>query len=88
MRQETVREAQYSLDISAETCPLTFVRTKLLLENMTAGEVASIRLGEGEPLDNLPRTLRDQGHDVLELRPETPGGTVYQMLVRKGPTPG
>jgi tRNA 2-thiouridine synthesizing protein A len=88
MRQETVREAQYSLDISAETCPLTFVRTKLLLEDMAAGEVACIRLGEGEPLDNLPRTLRDQGHDVLELRPETPGGAVYRMLVRKGPRPG
>ena len=62
-------EAQYSLDISAETCPLTFVKTKLLLENMAAGEVACIRLGAGEPLDNLPRTLRDQGHSVLELRP-------------------
>ncbi len=88
MRQETVSEAQYSLDISAETCPLTFVRTKLLLENMAAGETACIRLGEGEPLENLPRTLRDQGHDVLELRPEGPGGTVYRLLVRKGPAPG
>jgi TusA-related sulfurtransferase len=88
MRQETVSEAQYSLDISAETCPLTFVRTKLLLESMAAGEVACIRLGEGEPLENLPRTLCDQGHDVLELRPEEPGGTVYRLLVRKAAAPG
>jgi TusA-related sulfurtransferase len=79
-----VTEAQYSLDISAETCPLTFVKAKLLLENMAAGEVACIRLSEGEPLDNLPRTLRDQGHSVLELRPEESGGTIYRLLVRKG----
>lgn len=78
-------DAQYSLDISAETCPLTFVKTKLLLETMAAGEVASIRLSEGEPLDNLPRTLRDQGHSVLELRPEEAGGAIYRLVVRKGP---
>jgi TusA-related sulfurtransferase len=79
-----VTEAQYSLDISAESCPLTFVKAKLLLENMAPGEVACIRLSEGEPLDNLPRTLRDQGHSVLELRPEDCGGPIYRLLVRKG----
>ena len=77
-------EAQYSLDISAETCPLTFVKAKLLLESMAAGEVACIRLSAGEPLDNLPRTLRDQGHSVLELRPEESGAEIYRLLVRKG----
>ena len=78
-------EAQYSLDISAETCPLTFVKTKLLLENMAAGEVACIRLGEGEPLENLPRTLRDQATSVLNFGPRRPGRAVYRLLVRKGP---
>lgn len=76
--------AQYSLDISAEGCPLTFVKTKLLLEKMRAGEVASIRLSAGEPLDNVPRTLRDQGHTVVELTPEEPGGSVYRLMVQKG----
>ena len=31
-----MNKAQYSLDISAEVCPLTFVKTKLLLETMAA----------------------------------------------------
>jgi TusA-related sulfurtransferase len=79
-----VNNVQYSLDISAEVCPLTFVKTKLLLETMAAGEIACIRLGSGEPLDNLPRTLRDQGHSVLELSPETPDSETYQLVVRKG----
>lgn len=76
--------AEYSLDISGEVCPLTIVKTKLLLEGMAAGEVACIRLGAGEPLENLPRTLRDQGHQVLELAPEEPGGTIYRLRVQKG----
>ena len=79
-----MNKPQYSLDISAEVCPLTFVKTKLLLETMAAGEIACIRLGQGEPLDNVPRTLRDQGHSVLELRRETPGGEIYQLVVKKG----
>jgi TusA-related sulfurtransferase len=79
-----VSKAQYSLDISAEGCPLTFVKTKLLLEKMRAGEVASIRLSAGEPLDNVPRTLRDQGHTVLELAPEEPGSSIYRLTVEKG----
>ena len=77
--------AEYSLDISAEGCPLTFVKTKLLLEKMRTGEIASIRLSAGEPLDNVPRTLRDQGHSVLEIAPEQPGGSIYRLLVQKGP---
>lgn len=75
-------EAQYSLDISADGCPLTFVKTKLLLEKMTIGEVASIRLAAGEPLDNVPRTLREQGQVVLALEPAEAAG-VFRLLVRK-----
>jgi TusA-related sulfurtransferase len=81
-----VREAEYSLDISAETCPLTLVKAKLLLDNMAAGEVACIRLSAGEPLETLPRTLRERGHSVLDLRPEADAATIYRLLVRKGPT--
>lgn len=47
MSQETVSAAQYSSDISARCGPLTFVKTKLLLENMAPGEVACIRLSAG-----------------------------------------
>ena len=79
-----MKNSQYSLDITTDICPLTMVKTKLLLENMTIGEVAIIRLNSGEPLDNVPRTLRDQGHDVLELKPEAEGSTVHRLVVKKG----
>ena len=76
-------EPQYSLDISADGCPLTFVKTKLLLEKMAIGEVARIRLSAGEPLDNVPRTLREQGQVVLAVEPETEPAGTFQLLVRK-----
>ena len=76
--------ADYSLDITREVCPLTFVKAKLLLEKMAAGQVASIRLAAGEPLDNLPRSLRVQGHAVLEVAPEAADSAYYRLTVRKG----
>lgn len=72
---------QYSLDITGEVCPMTYVRAKLVLEEMSVGEEIEIRLRAGEPLDNVPRTLRDHGHEVLEVGQVD--GDVYRILVRK-----
>lgn len=58
------------LDITAETCPMTFVRVKLAIERMAAGETLDVRLKGAEPLRNVPRSLAEHGHTVLELVPE------------------
>jgi TusA-related sulfurtransferase len=53
-----------TLDISALTCPMTWVRTKLELERMPAGEALEVRCSPGEALDQVPRSAREAGHDV------------------------
>ena len=54
-----------TLDISGLTCPMTWVRTKLELERMEAGEALDVRCREGsEALENVPRSAREAGHDV------------------------
>jgi TusA-related sulfurtransferase len=53
-----------SLDITALTCPMTWVRTKLELERMAAGEALEVRCREGEALENVPRSARAAGHQV------------------------
>jgi len=73
---------RYFLDITAEVCPLTFVKAKLLLERMPAGAVAEIRLTGAEPLENVPRSLAEDGHEVMGLTPEA-GGLAYRLLVRR-----
>ncbi len=80
-----MKDSQYILDITSDICPLTMVKAKLLIEQMQVGEIASIRLSSGEPLDNVPRTLRDQGHEVVEIKEEDPPSTYYSLVVRKGP---
>ena len=81
----TGEKAQHHLDITDQVCPMTFVRTRLLIERMQAGEVAEVRLNAGEPLVNVPRSVREHGHEVLELMPEdadVPAGP-HRLLLRK-----
>lgn len=74
--------ADHLLDITRDVCPLTFVKTKLLLERMSSGETADIRLTGAEPLENVPRSVREHGHEVLSLEPET-DGPAYTLRIRK-----
>jgi tRNA 2-thiouridine synthesizing protein A len=60
----------FYLDITQELCPMTFVRTKLLIEAMPEGAVCEVRLRGAEPLKNVPRSARDHGHTVIDIRPE------------------
>ena len=73
------------LDITSEVCPMTFVRTRLLIEKMGTGETAEIRLKGQEPLENVPDSVADLGHDVLNIQPEGNGTQtdVHCILIRK-----
>ena len=54
-----------TLDITGLTCPMTWVRTKLELERMEAGEELDVRCRPGsEALENVPRSAREAGHRV------------------------
>jgi len=57
-------KADAELDITGDSCPMTFVRTKVKLETMRAGELLRVRLAGGEPLANVPRAALDHGHAV------------------------
>lgn len=70
------------LDITHLECPMTFVRTKLTLEQMGAGEVLEVRLNAGEPLENVPRSVTEMGHDVLSLAGAGAGRHVLLIRLR------
>lgn len=61
------------IDITAELCPMTFVRTRLALDRMQPGEVLKVLLRGEEPRRNVPRTAAEQGHTVLRQEPGADG---------------
>jgi tRNA 2-thiouridine synthesizing protein A len=53
-----------TLDVTALTCPMTWVKAKLELERMQPGEVLAVECPEGEALENVPRSAAEAGHEV------------------------
>ncbi|HKI60842.1 MAG TPA: sulfurtransferase TusA family protein [Mariprofundaceae bacterium] len=60
---------KHFLDITKETCPMTFVKVKLQLAKMDVGEKLEVLLNTGEPLENVPRSCEEQGYKVLSIEP-------------------
>lgn len=69
------------IDITDVVCPITFVKTKVALEELEDGQVLSVKLNDGEPVQNVPRSLKEEGHQVLKLTDNEDG--TYNLLVKK-----
>lgn len=76
-----MHEVTRTVDITREVCPMTYVRTKLALEALAEGAVLEVFLRGEEPLKNVPRSAREEGHDVLGLEPR--GDGTHRLLLRK-----
>ena len=73
--------AQTELDITAETCPMTFVRTRLALDRAPSGGIVRVRLRGEEPWRNVVRNAEALGHTVLDDKPLADG--VRLVSIRK-----
>ncbi len=72
---------KFLLDITKDHCPMTFVKTKLQLEKLGAGDILEVLLNEGEPLENVPKTAKEQGYIVLGITHLE--GTIHRVLIEK-----
>ena len=69
------------LDIKGEVCPYTFVKTKLALETMQSGQVLRILVDHLPATENVPRSLRSEGHEVLQVN--RLDGSDWEIVARK-----
>ena len=56
-----------TVDITDVVCPVTFVKAKVALEELDEGQILSIRMNDGEPVQNVPRSIKEEGHQILKL---------------------
>lgn len=73
------------IDVRAVACPLTWVRTRIALDRLGAGEALEVLLEAGEPLESVPRSAELEGHRVAERAPHPGGG--WCVLLVKGAAP-
>ena len=70
-----------TVDITDVVCPVTFVKAKVALEELDDGEILSIRVNDGEPVQNVPRSIKEEGHKILKLNDN--GDGTYELIVKK-----
>ncbi len=75
-------KADAAIDITDVVCPITFVKVKVALEDLADGQTLAVHLNDGEPIENVPRSLKDEGHKVLSVDRQTDGS--YTLVVEKG----
>jgi tRNA 2-thiouridine synthesizing protein A len=75
-------KADFFVDITDVVCPVTFVKAKVALEELSNGQILEIKLNDGEPIQNVPRSLKNEKHKVLNVNKNEDG--TYTMTVEKG----
>lgn len=70
-----------TVDITDVVCPVTFVKAKVALEKLDEGQILSIRMNDGEPVQNVPRSIKEEGHQILKLDDNEDG--TYTLYVKK-----
>lgn len=70
-----------TVDITDVVCPVTFVKAKVALEELDEGQVLSIRMNDGEPVQNVPRSIKEEGHQILKLTDN--GDDTFTLIVKK-----
>ena len=69
------------VDITDKVCPLTFVKAKVAIDELDEGQIIAIRMNDGEPVQNVPRSIKDEGHQILKLEDNEDG--TYTLFVKK-----
>ncbi len=59
-----------SIDLLGVKCPFNYVKTKIKLETMAPGSILEVLLDAGEPSENVPRSIKNDGHQVISLTEE------------------
>jgi len=75
------KEVDARLDLSGVACPMNFVKTKLQLEEMDAGQLLEVIIDDGEPIRNVPRSVQAEGHKILKNE-KLPDGH-FKLVIEK-----
>jgi len=67
-------------DFRGVACPMNFVKTKIELATLKSGELLEIWLDDGQPIQNVPGSVRNEGHEVVSVIQE---GIFWKVIIRK-----
>lgn len=71
-----------SLNLTGVKCPLNFVKIKLRLEHIEDGRNLEVIIDDGEPMQNVPRAIKEEGHKIIKV--EKGLDNSFKLLIKKG----
>jgi TusA-related sulfurtransferase len=82
MGEQPEVEFDTEINLKGEVCPYTFVRSKLAIEEMLAGQVLRIIVDYEPATKNVPRSMENEGNEILDI--DKLNDSDWQIVVRKG----
>jgi TusA-related sulfurtransferase len=73
--------ADRELDLRGDVCPITFVKSKLALEEIEAGQVLRVVIDYPGSVTNVPRSVANEGHKILGVH--TLSERLWEILIEK-----
>ncbi|OHD54645.1 MAG: hypothetical protein A2Y33_02375 [Spirochaetes bacterium GWF1_51_8] len=80
-KPESEESAVHFKDLRGVACPMNFVKTKMELAKLKPGDILDILLDDGEPIANVPGSVKSEGHAVLSSE-QTDG--YWKVKIKKG----
>lgn len=74
-------QSDEKIDITDVVCPMTFVKAKAAIDELEIGQILEVIMNDGEPTENVPRSMKEEGQQVLKLEKMQEG--TYRMFVKK-----
>ena len=67
-------------DFRGVMCPMNFVKTKIALTPMLSGQILEILLDDGAPIENVPGSVKNEGHTILSTKKVE---NYWKVLIKK-----
>ena len=82
--KESAESAAISPDVKKDfrgvMCPMNFVKTKIALTPMQSGQILEILLDDGAPIENVPGSVKGEGHTILSTEKVE---NYWKVLIKK-----
>jgi len=77
---ETVQAEVRVKDFRGVACPMNFVKTKIELAGLKSGDLLEVWLDDGQPIQNVPGSVRNEGHEIVSA---TQVENFWKVLIKK-----
>ena len=82
--KDNIKESKTrNVDLRGEVCPYTFVKSKLIIEEIEPGEILEVIVDYAPASTNVPKSMEMEGHEVLGVEQIKDGEWVIKLRKKR-----